>query len=276
MAKAPMSMDPVEIAALFDARAPRYVDDEWHRRYAEQFVAVIPIREGDRALDAGTGTGFAACAIARRVGPAGCVVAVDVSPGMLQQARTVIAEAGLANIELLQADATELREIAPRTFDVVACSAGLLYMPASKALHEWHRLLKPDGVVAFSTMRAGSPSAGRTFRHCAREFGVTLDDASEPLGTEERCRAALEDAGFQPLDVIAGHVDFAVCDPEAAWNANFCAAGHATHQLGLDVQRALHDRYVAALRQAIETDPRESRRADVLFAVGRRVPALSL
>jgi ubiquinone/menaquinone biosynthesis C-methylase UbiE len=74
-----MVMDPHQIADIFNARAARYANDEWHRRYAEQLVDVTPLRTGDRVLDAGTGTGFAACAIARRVGPTGHVLGVATS-----------------------------------------------------------------------------------------------------------------------------------------------------------------------------------------------------
>ena len=127
-------------------------------------------------LDAGTGTGFAARAIARRVGPTGHVLAVDISPRMLEQARTVIDDAHLPNVELLEGDVSDLRGLGAASLDAVVCSAGLLYMPVVKALREWHRLLEPDGVVAFSTMTAGSPSAGRIFRACAAKFGLDLKD----------------------------------------------------------------------------------------------------
>ena len=50
-------MELHRIAELFDARAARYARDDWHRRYAEQLVAITPLRPGDRVLDAGTGTG---------------------------------------------------------------------------------------------------------------------------------------------------------------------------------------------------------------------------
>ena len=131
-------MNSHDIADIFNTRAERYVNDGWHQRYANQLVCVTPLRPGDRVLDAGTGTGFAACAIARRVGTTGHVLGVDLSRGMLEQARRVIDAAQLANVELLEADATDLRELPASSFDAVVCAAGLLYMPVAKALSAWH------------------------------------------------------------------------------------------------------------------------------------------
>ncbi len=73
-----MADDLQAIAASFDQRAARYAKSDWHRVYAEEFVALAPIESGQRVLDAGAGTGFATLAVARRVGPAGRVLAVDV------------------------------------------------------------------------------------------------------------------------------------------------------------------------------------------------------
>ena len=125
-------MDVRQIVEAFDARAARYRTDDWHKRYAEQLVAVALIGPGDFVLDAGSGTGFAALAIARRVGPAGRVTGVDISPGMLREARSVANAAGVVNVEYLEADACDLQHLAEGTFDAVVCSAGLLYMPVPK------------------------------------------------------------------------------------------------------------------------------------------------
>jgi ubiquinone/menaquinone biosynthesis C-methylase UbiE len=266
-----MAMDPANISSLFDARAPHYAHDDWHRRYAEQLVAVVPLRPGDVVLDAGTGTGFAACAIAQRVGSTGRVIGVDLSRGMLEQAQHTLQARRFEHVELLQADVTELSHHDSGAFDAVVCSAGLLYMPVAKALREWHRLLKPQGIVAFSTMRAGSPSAGRVFRECAAEFGVVLHDPSEPLGTEERCRDALEQAGFDVVNVTAAAVNFGVLDLDAAWEANFGSAKHAAaRSLDPRQQAELRHRYVEALQRALDADRAGSSRADALFAIGRR------
>jgi ubiquinone/menaquinone biosynthesis C-methylase UbiE len=263
-------MDPRDIANIFDGRAARYVHDEWHQRYAEQLVDVTPLRAGDRVLDAGTGTGFAARAIASRVGPTGRVLGVDISPRMLEQARLVIDSAGLTNVDFLEADVSHLPDLATESFDAVVCSAGLLYMPVAKVLPEWCRLLKPDGVIAFSTMRAGFPMPGRIFRECAKRFGLDVKDRSAPLGTEERCRQALEEAGFDRLQFISGRVDFDGVDLTLAWEANFRAAGpEAARALSADQQNALRQQYLEALQQAEQTDAAASR-VDAIFAIGRK------
>jgi len=262
-------MDSAEIAALFDDRAPRYARDRWHQRYAQAFVAALPLRPGEVALDAGTGTGFAAAAIARKVAPGGRVLAVDLSAGMLDQARAVMAAAGVNNVDFLQADATNLPALGSATFDAVACSAGLLYMPVADALREWRRLARPGGLVAFSTMQCDSPSAGRLFRRCARELGLDVQDKSEALGTIDRCTKALRDAGLEVVDVIPAHVEFEVMDPAAAWEANLRSIGHsAARALPPERQQELRRRYLDALQRAMEEDLASAARADVLFALG--------
>ena len=261
-------IDPLEVAAIFNARAERYVTDDWHRRYAEQLVAVTPLRAGDRVMDAGAGTGFAAMAIAHRIGPAGRVLAVDISPRMLEQARALASAEGLQNVDTLEADVSDLHELPASSFDVVVCSAGLLYMPVARALQQWRRLLKADGVVAFSTMRAGSPSAGRVFRECAARFGVDVKDPSEPLGTEDRCYCALEEAGFDRIRVIPGRVDFGRLDPVLAWEANF-RASVAARALSGERQNQLKQQFIDALTIAMRDDLANAVRADVLFARGQ-------
>jgi ubiquinone/menaquinone biosynthesis C-methylase UbiE len=266
-------MDHQEIADIFDARAARYANDEWHRRYAEQLVDVTPLQPGDRVLDAGTGTGFAARAIARRVGPTGHVLGVDLSRGMLEQARRSIDAAHLTNVDLLEGDATDLRDLPASSVDAVVCSAGLLYMPVAKALAAWRRLIRPDGIVAFSAMRAGSPFTAGVFRTCAAKFGLQVTDRNEPLGADDRCRAVLEEAGFERVQVLAGNVAFERFDPTLAWEANFRAAGHAAARaLSADQQEALRQQFFSALEEAGRADPEARARADVLFAIGHNEP----
>ena len=266
-----MTDDTRAIADTFDERAKDYSKSDWHRLYAERLVELAWLQPGQRVLDAGAGTGFATIAMARRVGPSGHVVAVDVSPGMLEHARAAIDAAGTPGVELMQADATDLRPFAPATFDAVICSSAILYMPVEKALREWHRLLKPHGLVGLSTMCAGSPPAGRLFRECAAAFGVILGDPSAELGTPERCRTALEASGFSDVTVVPGEVALSAADLATAWASNLRSVAHgAVRGLSPADQQALRAGYELALRRAVAEDAGLFARADVLYAFGRR------
>jgi ubiquinone/menaquinone biosynthesis C-methylase UbiE len=266
-----MPDDVRSIASAFDERASGYSKSDWHRHHAERLIELAALQPGQRVLDAGTGTGFAAIAAARRVGPTGRVVAVDVSAGMLDHARAAISESGAGNIELLQADATDLQQFASSVFDAVICSAALLYMPVYRALREWHRVLVPNGIVAFSSMRAGSPAAGRLFRKCVATRGVTLTDPSAELGSEDLSRAALAAAGFRHAMVIPGQVTLSVSDLERAWESNLRSAAHsAVRELSPADQEDLRMRYEVALRRARLEDEAAATRADVLYAFGVR------
>ena len=123
---------------------------DWHRRYAERLIELTSLHPGDLVLDAGTGTGFAALAIARIVGKDGHVVGVDVSAGMLQEARKSTRATGLQNIELLEADATDLKRYSPSTFDAVICAAALLYMSCPESFGRMASFTQARGVSSHS------------------------------------------------------------------------------------------------------------------------------
>ncbi len=162
-----------EIAATFDARARGYRDSDWHRASAGRLVDLCGLKPGDRVLDAGTGTGFAALHAARQIGDLGRVVGVDISQGMLSEARADAARSNLTNVEFIHCDATSLAQFADSAFDVVTAATSLIYIPVEEGLREWHRLLGAGGLMAFSTIEAGFPLAGRLFRECAAEYGYS-------------------------------------------------------------------------------------------------------
>lgn len=229
----------------------------------------LPNHARQRRLDAGTGTGFAALAAAGVVGRAGRVVAVDLSAGMLSVARDRAAQMGAEGIEWVHGDATMLTDYSPATFDVVTCAAALLYMPVARALAEWHRVLKPGGVVAFSGMKTGSPLAGRLFRECAAMLGIQLYDPSEALGPDSACRSALLEAGFSATSVTLEALTFSASDVAVAWESNLRSAHvQAPALIPADVAllKASFERAVARERQR---DPAAMERAEVLYVLGR-------
>lgn len=260
-----------DIGASFDARAGRYNQNEWHRACAERLVELSSLSRGAVVLDAGTGTGFAAVAAARAAGARGRVVAVDLSLGMLAVARRHEPESASAPIEWVHGNAVEMAGDSAGSFDAVICAAALLYMPVSAALAEWHRLLRPGGTIAVSSMREGSPVAGRLFRECAAACGFHLADPSAALGSESACRAALEAAGLNHTVVTSDRLPFTAQDTAMAWESNLGSAAHETVRLaGPDVLGRMRDAFVRSLEDEERRTPGSTASAAVLFARGSR------
>src|SRR5207253_835678 len=78
------------------------------------------LRPGMRVLDLAAGTGDQALLAAQIVGPAGSVLATDISPSMLAVAEESARDAGLSNIETLVADASRV-ELPDEHFDAAIC-----------------------------------------------------------------------------------------------------------------------------------------------------------
>ena len=100
-------------------------------------------------LDVAAGAGGQSLAAARRAGPNGRVVATDISPAILTYAAKSAAEAGLTNVETVEADGENLDGLAPGTFDAVISRVGLIYFPdQQRALAGMRRALRDGGRIA--------------------------------------------------------------------------------------------------------------------------------
>ena len=97
------------------------------------------------ALDVATGGGHTALAVGRRVQH---VIATDITPQMLEAARTMITAQGVNNVAFREADGQNL-PFADREFDLVTCRIAPHHFPdVFKFVSECARVIKPDGSVA--------------------------------------------------------------------------------------------------------------------------------
>lgn len=108
------------------------------------------------ALDVGCGPAGVLELLARRVGPGGRVVGLDVSDVMLRHARQLLDAAGVAGVELLRADAAATG--LPRgSFDLVHERLVLVNVPNPEAIvREMVSLARPGGVVALAEIDGAS------------------------------------------------------------------------------------------------------------------------
>jgi demethylmenaquinone methyltransferase/2-methoxy-6-polyprenyl-1,4-benzoquinol methylase len=111
-------------------------------------VSMSGIKEGDRVLDACTGTGELAFLVAKKVGPEGGVIGVDFCEDMLEIARKRANESldpDLRRVSFLISDIRQL-PFGDNSFDAVTVAFGIRNVPdQSRALGEILRILKPGG-----------------------------------------------------------------------------------------------------------------------------------
>ena len=108
-------------------------------------TAVAELREGERVLDLGSGGGIDVLLSARRVGPTGRAIGLDMTDEMLALAQRNAAEAGVTNVEFLKGH-IEAIPLPADSVDVVISNC-VINLAADKpaVFREIARVLKPGG-----------------------------------------------------------------------------------------------------------------------------------
>ncbi len=212
------------IIADFDRRTNYDAAGEMHPRLARKLVELANLQPGQVVLDVATGTGLAAIPAAQMVGATGRVIGLDISRGMLEQARRKIEAENLANLELIEGDADYL-SFEAGSFDAILCASALIYLSdIPGALKNWHAWLKGGGKVAFSCFAENAFTLSVLFREMAREHGIILSSPNEALGTPEKCRQLLEQANFGEIEIVTEQLGGYTNNFEGAWNGNLNSA----------------------------------------------------
>lgn len=109
-------------------------------------LALLPDLTNTTVLDAGCGNGWYTEFLLRQ---GAAVTAIDLDLDFVRLTRT----RGGGQARVLQADLTQPLDFARTSeFDIVVCSLVMHYLKAwSVTLREFHRILKPHGVLIFST-----------------------------------------------------------------------------------------------------------------------------
>src|SRR5881628_2723223 len=112
------------------------------------------IGAGERVIDIGCGCGDTTIALARRVGPAGLVLGIDVSAPMLARAADAAREAGVAHVRFEHADA-QTHRFPAQAFDVLYSRFGVMFFsdPAA-AFGNLRTALRPGGRLGFVCWQA--------------------------------------------------------------------------------------------------------------------------
>jgi phosphatidylethanolamine/phosphatidyl-N-methylethanolamine N-methyltransferase len=148
-------------AAFWDRFSPRY--DRFMARAGrvyDRFVERLDADLGDatRVLEVATGTGILALRLARSTRH---VDAVDLAPGMLEQARRKAADAQTTGVEFFQASAYRL-PFDDGSFDGAVCANALHVMEhPQRALAEIRRVCRPGAILVAPTFCHGQTLRAR-------------------------------------------------------------------------------------------------------------------
>lgn len=160
-------------------------------------IDVAAFRPGERVLDLGCGGGTDLFIAAKKVGPQGRVVGVDLTPAMVASTRAAIEREGVENAEVLEARAPHIPDVPGGPVDVVTSNGSFNLIPEKEAtLRRLYGLLKPGGRLVFSDIALTRPPAAACLRD-AKLWAECLVGAF----TEESYLQALHDAGFEEVQV---------------------------------------------------------------------------
>jgi arsenite methyltransferase len=163
-------------------------------------TAVADLNEGETVLDLGSGAGADVLISARRVGPTGRVIGLDMTDEMLELARRNAAEAGVGNVEFRKGYIEQI-PLADGDVDVVISNC-VINLSGDKpaVIREAGRVLKPGGRLAVSDVIADAGMDAATRADMAAWTGCVAGAL-----TRAEFEDALTGAGLVDIEIRETH-----------------------------------------------------------------------
>ena len=163
-------------------------------------TAVADLHEGEIVLDLGSGAGADVLISARRVGPTGVAIGLDMTDEMLALARANAAEASIQNVKFLKGY-LEAMPLPDASVDVVISNCVINLSPDKpRVLREAARVLRPGGRFAVSDVIADPAMDEVTKTDMAAWTGCVAGAL-----TEAEFRSALTSAGLDQIEIRETH-----------------------------------------------------------------------
>jgi SAM-dependent methyltransferase len=238
-----LGFDPARFKSS-DRDSYNLVAEAWDRHssktsgpFVAQLLEMAGVGPGQRAIEVCCGTGVASRAAALLVGPGGCVLGTDLTPGMVEVARARARTSGLGQAEFRVMDCEAL-EVDDASFDV-----GFALYPHfrdhRRALAELYRVLRPGGRVSLG-VGGGGPGGTPSLAGQLMQEIVTRYQPDDPGGHPPNWAGpepsvglprALAEAGFTALATDARRHDVTLAGPEEWWDIRSMSITPVRHRL---------------------------------------------
>jgi arsenite methyltransferase len=163
-------------------------------------TATAKLRPGETVVDLGCGGGIDVFLAAKKVGPQGKAIGIDMTPEMIERARknaAEVAKQGITNVEFHQAT-MEAMPLAENSVDCLISNCVInLAADKSAVFREMYRVLKPGGRVAVSDIALKKELPDELAKSVASYVGCVA--GALPVAEYERL---LKEAGFAAVQIV--------------------------------------------------------------------------
>ena len=181
-------------------------------------TAMASLRPGEVVVDLGSGGGLDVFLAARRVGPAGKAIGVDMTPEMIARARNAAADGGYVNVEFHQSTIDRI-PLPDHSVDCVISNCVINLAPDKSAVfREMFRVLRPGGRVAVSDIALRQPLPPELAADVAAYVGcvagaILIEDYTRGLREAGFDAVHMTDAGADLNAYAAVEGQSACCSP---------------------------------------------------------------
>jgi SAM-dependent methyltransferase len=173
-------------------------------------TAVADLHEGETVLDLGSGAGADVLISARRVGPRGKAIGLDMTDEMLELARANAREAGVANVEFVKGYIEEL-PLPDASVDVIISNCVInLSADKQRVIGEAARVLRPGGRFAVSDVIADEDMDEETRRDMAAWTGCIAGALTRTEFEDTLIAAGLRDVEIHETHRVHEHAASAI------------------------------------------------------------------